>query len=235
MGKYLKIFTVILVVIQFISIYFSGVPLFTTLCFLFTSYCCFSMFFVVSKYKYFIIRNYIRDLDESEFNIGFRLFSMAKVIEKNINGFSHYVVLGVRYDVSKDANGGILYNSSIPTDQFPLFASFDIFISPVNPETFIVKNKDRRPKLIKNIFSKTYIHTRKTEKEKDSLTEENKEYITSLPIPYIGNIDVHYNFTVYSIHKDSLDKELSNKIRKEIKNYITSKKFLKDEFNYPRN
>ena len=113
MGKYLRIFTVILTVIQFISIYFSGVPLFTTLCFLFTSYCCFSMFFVVSKYKYFIIRNYIRDLDESEFSIGFRLFSMAKVIRKNINGFSHYIILGARYDVSKDANGGLLYNSSI--------------------------------------------------------------------------------------------------------------------------
>jgi hypothetical protein len=195
------------------------------------------MFFVISKYKYFIIRNYIRDLDDdSEFNIGFRLFSMGKVIKKNLNGFYHYVVLGARHDVSKDANGGgVLYNSLIPTDQFPLFVSFDIFISPVNPETFVVKSKERRPKLIKNIFSKTYIHTRKTEKEKDSLTEENKEYIKSLPIPYIGDIDIHYNFTVYSIYENSLNKELSNKIKKEIKNYITSKKFLKDEFNYLRN
>ena len=235
MGKYLRIFTVILTVIQFISIYFSAVPLFTTLCFLFTAYCCFSMFFVVSKYKYFTIRNHIRDIGDSEFNIGFRLFSMEKVMEKNNNGFYHYVVLGVRYDVSNSANGGgVLYNSLIPTDQFPLFVNFDMFISPVNPETFVVKNKDRRPRLIKNIFSKTYIHIRKIEKEKDSCIGENKDRITS-SVPYVEDIDIHYNFTIYPIHENSLNKELSNKIREEIKNYITSKKFLKDEFSYLRN
>ena len=92
----------------------------------------------------------------------YKLFSFKKIAEKGGRfGLFQYKLLGTRNDVSLDPTGVPIFNSDIDIDQFPLFISFDIVVSLVDPETFTIKSKNSRPRLIRDMFSRFHLHSKK--------------------------------------------------------------------------
>jgi hypothetical protein len=228
--KLLQIFNLILIVYQFILVLFGEFPIIMGFFFLLNLYFYISGYYIITRYNYYYTREntYVYNILLEE------IFDLRDIVVDKIRGnIFHYKISCIRNDVEKSPV--FTFNDDIPSEKFPVDFELDFFISSLKSKSNVIKKSFCRPKVINKIFSKIQIYPRR-ENNKTKDDTQIFEEIKTKPIFYKGN-EIYYIINITEIYPDSsfVNKRRSEKIKKVIINYITSEKFLKNEFNFSRN
>ena len=212
-----------LIILQFTTIFVSSIPIFNSIFLLFNIWCYLSSIIDCTRYNIYFVRS---ENDETIFfDSVFNIYD--KKFRNKYKGYYHFKLRGIRSDVKIQSGGNVYFDMDIPSDKYPFYLCFDVFVSPTKPIENVIKNNYCRPIFIDLINSSIFFHQKNFNKDKEK-TSMFGFFCKTTPITSPKNI--YYTFQINPLHEVDNYKVGSKKIKEKIKNYVESENFLRKWF-----